>query len=155
MIETISAIFSTLSSAASTGKAFRELLRGKKGDKRALLEEIKENLGLCWMVVEGDTDPMKIVPELTTSEYDRILKTEFNFNSIKRKKIQACQKLAESDLSPLIGKETKDLIENIYDKIKDLKRIYRVDKDNSKIHWRRRIINLHKRMLLLTQHLRS
>ncbi len=155
MIETISVIFSTVSSAASTAKVFKELLRGKKGDKRALLEEIKDNVGLCWMVVEQDTDPMKIIPELTTSEYDRILRTEFDFNSVKRNRVQASEKLAESDLTPFIGKETKDLIENIYDKIKDLRRIHRVDKDNPKINWRRRIINLHKRMLLLMQHLSS
>jgi hypothetical protein len=155
MIESISVIFSSLSSAASTAKVFTELLRGKRGNTRALLEELKENLGLCWLVIERDTDPMKIIPELATSEYDRLLRTDFDFNSLKRKKIQGSQELAESDLSSFIGKETQELVENIYDKIKALKRIHRVAKDNSRILWRRRIINVNKRILLLMQHLRS
>ena len=89
----------------------------------------------------------QIIPELATAEYDRILKTEFNFNSIKKKRIRASQELEQSDLSSFIGKETKDLVINIYDKIKDLKRDYRVDKHNSTILWRRRIeekINSHR-----------
>ena len=155
MIESIAAIFSGLSSATSTARVFREILRGKKGDTRALLEEVKENLGLCWMVVERDTDPIKIIPELAHSEYDRLLRTGFNFDSLQRKRIQASQRLAESDLSSFIDKQTKDLVENIYDKIKTLKRIYRVDKGNPRIRWRRRIVNVQKRMLLLMEHLRS
>lgn len=155
MIESIPAIFSGLSSAASTAKEFRELLRGKKGDTRALLEEVKKNLSLCWMVVERDTELARIIPELTTLEYDRLLRAGFNFNSLSRKKIQGSPRLAESDLSSFIGKETKDLVENIYDKIKTLKLIYRVDEDNPRIRWRRRIVNVHRRMLLLMEHLRS
>jgi hypothetical protein len=155
MIESIAAIFSGLSSAASTAEAFKKILRGKKGDTRAFLEEVKENLGLCWMVVERDTDPMNIIRELATLEYDRLLRAGFNFNSLSRKKIQGNPRLAESDLSSFIGKETKDLVENIYDKIKTLKRIHRVDKGNPRIRWRRRIVNVHRRMLLLMEHLRS
>jgi hypothetical protein len=155
MIESIAAIFSGLSSAASTAEVFKKLLRGKKGDTRAFLEEVKENLGLCWMVVERDTDPMNIIRELATLEYDRLLRAGFNFNSLSRKKIQGNPRLAESDLSSFIGKETDDLVENIYDKIKTLKLIYRVDEDNPRIRWRRRIVNVQKRMLLLMEHLRS
>jgi hypothetical protein len=155
MIESITAIFTGLSSAASTAEAFTRLLRGKKGDTQALLEEVKANLDLCWMVVERDTELARIIPELTTLEYDRLLRAGFNFNSLSRKKIQGNPRLAESDLSSFIGKETKDLVENIYDKIKTLKLIYRVDEDNPRIRWRRRIVNVQKRMLLLMEHLRS
>ncbi len=151
----IPTLFSGISSAASAAKMLNELLQGKKGEKRILLEEIKENQALCWMVVENGTDPMEVVPELKTVEYDRILRTDFNFNSLERKKIRKSSDLEASDLSSFIGKETQDLVENIYDKIKGLKRVHRVDKDNPNIRWRRRIINLLKRILLLMQHLQS
>jgi hypothetical protein len=105
------------------------------------------------MVLELGTDPMKIIPELRTTEYDGILKTNFEFNSLKRGRIQADQELLQSDLSSFVGKDTQDLIDNIYDKTKALKRAYRVDRDNPKILWRRRVLNLQKRMLLLMQHL--
>lgn len=155
MTESIVVIFKTLATAAKTLEAFKALLRGKKGDTRALLEEIKGNARLCWLVIERDTAPLKIVPELATTEYDRILRTAFRFNSIKRKKVQSFKELEESELSSFIGKETADLIENIYDKIKALKQIYRVDRNNPKIRWRRRVISLQKRILLLMKHLKS
>jgi uncharacterized protein (UPF0335 family) len=155
MIESIAGIFASLASAAATTKVFKELIKGKRGDTRALLEELKENLGLCWMVVEQEVDPLKIIPELTTTEYDRILRTEFDFNSLKRKRVQSTQSITNTELAAFIDKKTEDLLENIYDKIKSMKRIYRIDPDNSRIRWRRRIISLQKRMLLLMQHLRS
>lgn len=154
MIESITALFSSLSSATSTAKALRQLVRRHKGNSRALLEEIKENLRLCWMVVELDTDPMRVIPHLSTAEYDRILRTDFDFNSLRHRRIQGTPELAGSDLKYFIGKETEDLIENIYDKVKTLQRVYEIERDNPKIRWRRRVINLLKRMLLLMMHLR-
>ena len=155
MLETIVKIFSALSTAARTAQVLVQILRGQRGDKRALLEEIKENLALCWMLLEHGTAPMKIVKNLTSKEYDRILKTDFNFNSLKSRRIRGSKALRDSDLSSFIGKRTSDLIENVYHKIKQLKLYYRVDRYNPKINLRRRIYNLHKRMLLLIQHLRS
>ena len=155
MIETIQTVFSTIATAASTLKTFRELLKGKKGDTRALLEELKENAGLCWLVMEMDTDPIKIISELRTEEYDRLLKTNFDFNSLKKQRISVDERIGKSDLSSFLGKETAILVENIYDRIKELKRIYRVDRENPKVRWRVRIINLQKRILLLLWHLKK
>jgi hypothetical protein len=155
MIESIQSVFSTIATAASTLKTFRELLKGKKGDTRALLEELKENAGLCWLVMEMDTDPMKIINELRAEEYDRLLKTNFDFNSLKKQRISGDERIGKSDLSSFLGKRTTILVENIYDRIKDLKRIYRVDKENPKVRWGVRIINLQKRILLLLWHLKK
>lgn len=157
MIESIRVIFAGLASAADAAAAFQNLLRRRRGDTKVLLEEIKENMGLCWMVIEHGTDPLRVVPELATVEYDRLLRAGFDFNSInrRRREIQASEALEQSDLSSFVGKETADLIENTYDKVKELRRLYRVDRDNPEIDWRRRVINLLKRILLLMQHLRG
>ena len=155
MIESLSAIFRGFTSAAGTVKVLVELLQGRAGDEQALLEEIKENLGLCWMVKELDTDPMMIIPELATLEYDRLIKKGFDFNSLKQRRIRSSKKLEESELAFLIGRDTKFLIKNIYARIKDLKRIYRIDRANPRIQWERRITNLHVKMMLLMRHLRT
>ena len=155
MVDSIVKIFSGLSTAAKAAEAFKTLLRKRRGDQRVLLEEIKHNLGLCWMVVESGTDPMKVVPEMSTKEYDRILRTGFEFNSLKRGRIRSNPKYKGTELSSFVGKQTSYLIENIYDKIKDLKRRYKIDRDNPKIRWSTSIISLQKRMLLLMQHLRG
>ncbi len=155
MIESITAVFKTLSTAAGTLKAFKELIKNNRGNSRALLEEIKENAGLCWLVAERGTDPLKIVPELATDEFNKIIRTEFQFNSMKRRKIKSNVFLEQAGLASFKGKNTEYLVENIYDRIKELKRIYRVDKNNQRIRWKTRIFNLQKRMLLLIIHLSS
>jgi hypothetical protein len=96
-----------------------------------------------------------MVSELRTEEYDRLLKTNFDFNSLKKQRIFGDERIEKSDLASFLGKETASLVENIYDRIKELKRIYRVDKDNPKVRWRVRIINLQKRILLLLWHLKK
>lgn len=155
MVDSLTTIFQSLATAASTLQAFRNLIRGKKGDSRALLEEIKENAGLCWLVVERDTHPFKIIPELTTREYDRLLRTSYNFNTLKRGSIRMFPELRNRTLATFAGKDTSDLLENIYDKIKTLQRMHRVDPENPRIRWRVRIINLQKRNLLLLKHLQD
>ena len=153
MIESIKLIFDTLSSATKTITAFKAVMKGTKGDTRALLEEIKENAGLCWLVVEKNVSPEKIIKELSSQEYDRLLRTDFNFNSLSRKRIKAYKKIKDTELSGFSGKTTELLLINIYDKLKDIKRIHRVDRNTAGIRWRVRIINLQKRMLLLIRHL--
>ena len=149
----IKTVLSSLPLAVDTIETIVELVQKRKGDERLLLEEMKENLRLCRLVVEQGTAPMKIVPRLSTLEYDRILGTPFNFNRLKKGKIRSTKKLASSDLSSFIGKRTADLIVNIYDRVKDLKTTYDVDRYNASIQWYRRIVNLRRRILLLMWHL--
>ncbi len=153
MIESIVKLFSTLSTAAKTAKALQKIIADVSGDERTLLEEIKENAGLCWLVTKREVDAFKVIPELQTTEYDRLLKTDFDFNQLSKKKIKASQRYKSSDLKPFIGKETHELVEAIYDRIKELKRIHKLDPDSSRTRWSVRFINLHKRILLLLEHL--
>ncbi len=155
MIESITSLFSTLSTAAKTAKAIQKVMSNVDGDQRALLEEIKENAGLCWLVTKREVAPKRIVNELLTCEYDRLLKTDFDFNQLKRKKIRASERYKQSDLKYFVDKSTAYLIVNIYDRIKELKRIHRIDENLDRIRWNIRINNLHKRILLLLEHLNS
>ncbi len=153
VLESLATLFSGLSSAAEASKIFRELLKGKRGEMRALLEEFKKNLTLSRLAVEKETAPLKVIPELSTTVYDRLLESNFDFNILKRKKIQKNEKLMSSDLSSFLGKETVDLVVSIYDRIKEMQVIYKVDRDNPSIDWDRRLLNVHKRILLLMSHL--
>jgi hypothetical protein len=156
-LETISTLFSALGTAASTTKAFRELLTNKKGDVRLLLEELKRNTTLSWLAVRREVVPQKIIPQLSTKIYDELLQKGFNFNDLspKKKKISGDANLENSDLASFIGKDVAQLVEGIYDRIKEVQLIFQVDPDNKHIDWNRRIINLNKRILLLMMHLRG
>ena len=157
VLETIASLFSTLGSAASTAKAFSKLLQNRKGETRLLLEELKNNSTLTWLAVERAVEPQKVIPKFSTKAYDRLLEKNFNFNDLSpRKKIlEGNTGLKDSDLASFIGKDVQNLVESIYDRIKELLLIFQVDPTNARIDWNRRIINIHKRILLLMVHLRS
>jgi hypothetical protein len=60
-----------------------------------------------------------------------------------------------SDLESWAGKSTSALVENIYDKIKDLKTTYKYAPHSEKRRWKVRVINIQKRILLLVNHMRD
>lgn len=154
MLESIPTILKSFATASSALKAFADMRAKTKGDARSLVEELKENSRLCWLVIEEDVDVKKIINELTTSEFDRLNKAGFDFNALNRNKIANYVQLGDTDLSSWTGKTTGALIENIYDKIKNLKVTYKYAPGSEKRRWKSRVINIQKRILLLLKHSR-
>jgi len=157
VLETIASLFSTIGTAASTAKAFSKLLQNRKGEARLLLEELKKNSTLTWLAIERAVEPQKVIPQFNTQAYDRLLAKNFNFNNLspRNKTLRGSASLKDSDLSSFIGKDVEKLVVSIYDRIKELLVIFQVDPTNPRIDWNRRIINIHKRILLLMVHLRT
>lgn len=155
MLENIPGLLKSIANAYSGLKALSDMSAKARGDARSLVEELKENSRLCWLILEEDIDVKKIIPQLTYSEYDRLNKAGFDFNSLKRKKIRRYSQLNQSDLGSWAGKSTHELIENIYDKIKNLKTTYKYAPTSEKYRWKARVVNIQKRILLLVKHLRD
>jgi len=157
VLDSLGPLFSTLGSAASTAQAFKHLIQSNKGEARLLMEELKKNATLCWLAAEREVQPPAIIGQLTTVAYDRLLAKGFDFKKLspKRKKIPRLAGLESSDLSSFIGKDVGALLESIYDRIKEMQLIQQVDPANKRINFNRRILNLHKRILLLMSHLRG
>jgi hypothetical protein len=107
-----------MAKAMASFDAFR---RGKKGDIRSLIEELKENSRLCFHVVNDGVDYKNVIPKFSTVEFDRLNREGFNFNALKTQKIQVIPGIEKTDLASWPGKTTAELVEKIYDKIKDLK----------------------------------
>ncbi|HEY2982095.1 MAG TPA: hypothetical protein VGJ22_13005 [Anaerolineales bacterium] len=157
VLETISTLFSTLGTAADTTKAFKELLHNNRGEPRLLLEELKKNATLCWLVVEREVEPQTAVEKMSVAVYDRLLEKGFDFNRLSpgKHRIRRVARLEDSDLASFLGNDVARLVESIYDRIKEMQLVYQVDPDNERIDWNRRVLNLHKRILLLMSHLRG
>jgi hypothetical protein len=155
MLESIKTLFGFATSGFKIGEELVKILRRRRGKARLLFEELKLNQDLLVMVVEEGTDHFKVIPRFATQQYDALLGENYDFDSISKKQIKGNEKLKKSDIGYFIGKSTEFLIEDIYDKIKEIKTRYEVDKYNPKIDWRRRIINLYKRLVLLIHHLRQ
>jgi len=155
MFENIPVLLKAFESAAGALKAFTGWKSKTKGNARSIIEELKENSRYFWLVIEERVPLDNVVSNLSTSEYDRLLKEGFDFNSLKRKKIGKYASLEGTDLSSWQGKETEKLVSNIYDKIKDIKTKYPLSKDSKKIRWELRVKNAQKRILLLVKHANS
>ena len=154
MIDSIGTLLSFFSSAAKAMAWFTDLRKQTKGEVRALVEELKENSRLCFRVTEDNVSPEEIIPHFSTKVFDRLNESGFDFNAVKRDRIAAFNGMEKSDLASWNGKPTRDLIENIYDKIKDIRSLH----THSAVTKRRlgpRVINIHKRILLLLRHARG
>src|SRR5690606_29891122 len=111
------------------------------------------NSRLCFHVVNDGVDHKVVIARFSTTEFDRLNKAGFNFNTLQSRKIQALPGIEKTDLATWPGKTTAALIENIYDKIKNLKSDHEFNPNGPSN--RRKLINVHKRILLLLRHARD
>lgn len=155
MVENIPALLKAFDTAKSTLNAFTGWKSKNKGDARSIIEELKQNSRYLWLVIEENIELSDVINNLSTKEYDRLLKQGFNFNNLKNKKIANYSSLKNTSLSSWQGKRTEDLVSNIYDKIKDLKTKYPRAKKSKKVRWKLRVKNTQQRILLLLRHASS
>ncbi|PCH59430.1 MAG: hypothetical protein COC05_07015 [Gammaproteobacteria bacterium] len=152
---TIPTALKSLSAAGSAIKDLTAWWKKAKGDSRAVIGELKDNLSYLDMVAEDGVDLSEVIDTISVSEYKRLAKEGFNFNTLKKGKISLLPSLEGTDLSSWNGKETAELIESIYDKINDLKIRHPYVKKNEKYRWSVRVNNIRKRIWLLLKHVRS
>ena len=152
MLENVPSILKSIATAYTSLKAFSDMRARTRGNARSLVEELKENSRLCWLAIEGEVEPEKIIPKLSHREFDRLNKAGFDFDALKRKKIKNYSQLRDTDLASFNGKSTSFLVVNIYDKIKSIKTTYKYAPHTVKRRWKIRILNIQKRILLLVKH---
>ena len=117
------AIPTALKSLASAGSAIRELTAWRKrarGDARAIVGELKENLGYLDMVAEDGVPLGDVIRKISNQEYKRLAKAGYDFDGLKKGRIRSYSSLKGTELDSWSGKSTEDLVESIYDKIGQL-----------------------------------
>jgi len=152
---TIPTAIKALSASGSALKNISVWWNKSKGDTRALIGELKDNLSYLDMVANDGVDLGEIVEKIDAEEFKRLSREGFNFNKLKTSKITKYPSLLGTDLSSWGGKETTDLIESIYEKINDLKIRFPHVSNNEKYRWGVRVINIRKRIWLLLRHVSS
>ena len=150
MFESLLPVLQGLLNASKAMASFDAFRKAQRGEARALIEELKENSRLCFRVASDGVDHRAAIPKFSTAVFDRLNAAGFNFNSLQRRRISPYPGLAASDLSRWGGKSTAELVTNIFDKLKDLRS--RHDFTPEQKFNRRRLINIHKRLLLLLRH---
>lgn len=153
MFESLLPVLQGLINATKAMASFDAFRKAQRGEARALIEELKENSRLCFRVLGDGVDHQAVIPKFSTAVFDRLNAAGFNFNVMQRRRITAYTGLAESDLARWSNKTTAELVTNIYDKLKDLRSRHEFMPDHK--FNRRRLINIHKRLLLLLRHARD
>ncbi len=136
-------------------KGFASWGKQAKGDARAIILEMKDNLSYLELVAIDGIDLGVVIEKMSFSEYKRLSKEGFNFNSLKRGKIRNYPSLDGTDLSSWVGKDTEDLVKSICDKIGELKIRYPHVLGSKKYRWNARVNNIRRRIFLLLKHVQD
>lgn len=148
----VPAVLQSLASAGSALSALTAWRKKAKGDSRALIGELKDNLYYLDMVAEDGVALDAVVNKLSITEYKRLSREGYNFNALKKQKIASYESLKGTDLSSWSGKATEDLIESIFEKLNLLKIKFPHVGGDSKYRWNVRVDNIRKRIWLLLKH---
>ena len=148
----VPAVLKSLSSAGSALSALTAWRKKARGDARALIGELKDNLYYLDMVAEDGVGLGSVIDKLSIAEYRRLSKEGYSFNALKSKKIAHYDSLKGTDLSSWAGKSTEQLIDSIFEKLNLLKIKFPHVADNSKYRWNVRVDNIRKRIWLLLKH---
>ncbi len=151
----IPTVLKALSSAGTAMKEFGAWKSRARGDERALIAELKDNLHYLDLVAEDGVALREVVGKLSVAEYKKRANRGFNFDTIKKKPIENYPSLAGTDLAAWPGKRTGELIESIYDKINELKIKFPYVENNRNYRWGARVNNIRKRIWLLLRHVKD
>jgi hypothetical protein len=148
----VPAVLQSLSSAGSALSALTAWRKKARGDARALIGELKDNLYYLDMVAEDGVELAAVVNKLSIAEYKRLSREGYNFNALEKQKIASYESLKGTDLFSWSGKSTEDLIESVFEKLNHLKIKFPHVAENSKYRWSVRVDNIRKRIWLLLKH---
>ncbi len=144
-----------LSSAGAALQALVDWRKRTKGDARAIVMELEDNYTYLNMVAFDGVPLENVIQVLSTAEYKRLACEGYNFNHLKRQKIQGDLSFEGTQMASWIGKSTEELIASIYKKISELKILYPHNKENDKYRWNVRVKNNIKLIWLLLKHVQG
>lgn len=121
-----------------------------RGNALSLIGELKHNCNHI-MLMKRNVPEAAIVAELRHKVYDRLSSSGFRFNTLRRTRISNYPSIQGTRLKSWVGKSTKELVINIYDKIKAVKTIAKHVPGHG-VLIRVRLINIQDRILLLLRH---
>lgn len=136
---------------AKTIGAFDQFLSSRRGNQRALIDELNTNTNLCQFVVAKKVPAATVIADFKTQEFDRLNKEGFGFDSLKRAKIEDYPEIKGTSLASYAGKPTSELITRTYELIKKAQLIVKYTPADPLLG--RRVMNISKRLRLLARHI--
>ena len=154
MVE-VGIILTAISTTASVLETIDSLIKGTRGRKRALLLELRRNIGLIGLYTEGNSPIDSVITKLETKHLEAALESNFSFNSLKKGKVRKSTTGDVPQYRKYVGWTTERLFSSIYLKIKELQTIVEIDPYNERYRKSVRLLNIRKLMILLLKHIKS
>jgi hypothetical protein len=155
MAEELGITLTAVSTTASVIKTIDSLIRGTRGRKRALLLELRHNIGVINLYIEGDSPIDSVIAKIEIEQLKAALESNFDFGSLKRSKVRKRTAGKTPLYQRYIGWTTEKLYSSIYLRIKELKTIVEIDTYNKQYRKSVRLLNIRKLMILLLKHIGS
>jgi hypothetical protein len=155
MAEEVGVVLTAVSTTTSVLRAIDSLIRGTRGRKRALLLELRHNIGVINLYTEGNSPIDSVITKIETEQLKAALESNFDFGSLKRSRVRKRTAGNTPQYKRYIGWTTEKLYSNIYLRIKELKTIVEIDTYNKRYRKSVRLLNIRKLMILLLKHIRS
>ena len=149
MLESVPVFLQALTSGAAAKSAWSKWRAQSHGNAKLLIAELRNNLRFCTLVLDDDLDVGEAMHVLSTQQYDRLAGEDPDLKSLSPRKIQNLGIKDDKKLASWQGRRTVELLDNIYEKIKDIQVFYPNPKSRKNRRWSVRVINIRNRILLL------
>ena len=155
MLESIPVILQTVATGAAAKRAWSKWRTQSRGNAKQLIGELQNNLRFCVLVLDDGLDVGEAIHVLSTEHYDRLAGEDPDLKSLSPRKIRNLRLKDDANLASWQGRRTVELVDNIYEKIADIKVFYPNPKSRKNRRWRIRVANIRNRILLLLENARS
>ena len=155
MIESIPIILQAVSTGAGAKSAWTKWRTQSKGNAKKLIRELQNNLRFCTLVLDDGLDVGEAIHVLSTEQYDRLAGEDPDLKSLRPAKIRDLGIKDDKNLAAWQGRPTVSLVDNIYEKIEDIKVFFPNPKSRKNRRWPVRVANIRNRILMLLENARS
>jgi len=144
---------SGISTSEKVVSSFYKWITGQRGLKRTVAIELKENIELIRLYADSGADPKELIPKLSDSAFRNALTEGFNFNSLKKTKIDARSTRNIPQLQKYNGWDTQRVFENVYQKVATIKHAAEIKKSKKPVRIGVRLQNIFNLMVMLAIHI--
>lgn len=145
--------FRAISTTEKIASSLYKLITGNRGLKRTVAIELKENIELIRLFVENGVEPQELIPKINEKAFRHALAEGFNFNSLKRSKIDPKSTKNIAQLKKYHGWDTQRVFENVYQKVATIKNVAAIKNSEKPVRIDIRLNNLFKLMVMLATHI--
>ncbi len=155
MLESVPIILQAVSTGAAAKSAWTKWRTQSRGNAKRLIIELQKNLRFCTLVLDDGLEVGEAMHVLSTEQYDRLAGEDPALKSLRPTRIRDLGIKDDKNLAAWQGRPTASLVDNIYEKIEDIKAYYPNPKSRKNRQWRIRVTNIRNRILMLLANARS